>query len=320
MYLLDHNDRLICCFATRHKTRYVDFMRIRQICPVLFEGIGGKKTAEMLYFLGKDEGGITMAWISAAFHSKTLKMPVEAEILVPQPGDKTMSQIGDYKVIVLLHGANNDRAEWLLKSQIYDLVKELPVVVFMPSGKNSFYVNTANGYDYMDYITKEIPEFIKKHFNVSEDRRDWLIAGESMGGYGAAVCGLNHTEQFGNIGIMSGALNILEVMKQAKDDVSVFNVELLFGNDLEAVAQSSLNVMKYCHEVPYGERPRIFLCCGKQDFLYAMNKGFYHEMKDEYDVTYTEGDGNHDFLYWNERLKEMIPWFMEDDRKKEVGA
>lgn len=256
-----------------------------------------------------------MAWISATFQSKALKMPVEAEILVPQPGYKTMSQLEDYKVMILLHGANNDRAEWLLKSQIYDLVKELPIVVFMPSGKNSFYVNTANGYDYMDYITKEIPEFIKKHFRVSRDRRDWLIAGESMGGYGAAVCGLNHVEQFGNVGIMSGALDIVAIMGQ-KEKSPAFRMELVFGDNMEVLAESSLNVMKYCREMPEADRPRIFLCCGKQDFLYSMNEQFYREIKNGYDVTYTEGDGNHDFAYWNERLKELIPWFMADNRKE----
>ncbi len=253
-----------------------------------------------------------MAWISAAFKSKALKMPVEAEILVPQPGYKTLTQRENYKVIILLHGANNDRAEWLLKSQIYDLVRELPVVVFMPSGKNSFYVNMANGYNYMDYITKEIPEFIKKHFRVSADRRDWLIAGESMGGYGAAVCGLNHAAQFGNVGIMSGALEITheELWK------SPFRFDLIFGENGEALVNSSMNVFKCCHEVPESERPRIFLCCGKQDFLYPMTVDFYREIRAEYDVTYTEGDGAHDFAYWNERLREMLPWFMEGNRKE----
>ncbi len=255
-----------------------------------------------------------MAWISAAFRSKALKMPVEAEILVPQPGYKTLTQREDYKVIILLHGANNDRAEWLLKSQIYDLVRELPVVVFMPSGKNSFYVNTWNGYDYMDYITKEIPEFIKKHFRVSEDRHDWLIAGSSMGGYGAAVCGLNHEEQFGNIGIFSGALDLdYELMQE-----SPYRFDLILGDDWEKIAESSYNVFKACHEISKEERPRIFLCCGKQDFLYSMNERFYREIKTEYDVTYTEGEGDHDFTYWNERLKEMIPWFMENGQGKEV--
>ncbi|MCR4902359.1 MAG: hypothetical protein K6A23_05840, partial [Butyrivibrio sp.] len=95
-----------------------------------------------------------MAWATMSFKSRALNMPVEAEVLVPQPGYKSLVQVDDYKVIILLHGVRNDRTEWLLKSQIYDMVKELPVIVFMPSGRNSFYLNTYNGYKYMDYISE----------------------------------------------------------------------------------------------------------------------------------------------------------------------
>lgn len=248
-----------------------------------------------------------MAWVSVCFKSKALKMPVEAEVLVPQPGIKGTSQKDSYKVIILLHGANHDRTEWLLKSQIYDFVKEEPILVFMPSGKNSFFVNTANGYNYMDYITKEVPEFIKKHFRVSKDREDWLIAGESMGGYGACVCGLNHREQFGNIGIFSGALDIVST----ETHLPVINMELVFGGDFEKVADSSYNVYKFCHEIPENERPNIFMCCGRQDRLYNMNFRFYNAVKDGYDVTYYEDDGGHDFDFWNVQLKKMIKWFMK---------
>lgn len=255
-----------------------------------------------------------MAWISAAFKSKSLNMPVEAEILVPQQGYKRLGQREEYKVMILLHGANNDRTEWLLKSRIYDIVKELPVLVFMPSGKNSFYVNTANGYDYMDYITLEIPDFIKKMFRVSYDRKDWLIAGESMGGYGSLVCGLNHTEQFGNVASFSGALDILSEDTR----LSVINMELVFGNDIKKLEDSNYNIYKLCHEIPDEDKPRIMLNCGKQDRLYGMNVRFYNEIKDEYDVTYTDGDGNHNFVYWNERLKELIPWFMGECQEEEA--
>ena len=108
-----------------------------------------------------------MAWGTFSFRSMALNMPVEAEVLIPQAGYKSLTQTENYKVIVLLHGVRNDRTEWLLKSQISEMVKELPVLVFMPSAKNSFYVNTYTGYKYMDYVSKEIPEFIKTHCPVS---------------------------------------------------------------------------------------------------------------------------------------------------------
>lgn len=252
-----------------------------------------------------------MAWITTEFKSQKLKMPVEAEILVPQPGYKTLKQEDGYKVIILLHGANNDRTEWLLKSRIYDMVKELPVLVFMPSGKNSFYVNTANGYDYMDYITEEIPNYIKNRFNVSERRQDWLIAGESMGGYGALVCGLNHPEVFGNIASFSGAVDILDENVKLPN----LNMDLIFGNDREILRKSNYNLFELCHRVDVNNRPEIFMNCGKQDRLYNMNVRFYDEIKNDYHVKYKDGDGGHDFDYWDDRLREMLDWFMDMNKE-----
>lgn len=249
-----------------------------------------------------------MAWITCSFKSTALKMPVEAEILVPQAMDRTSNYTKDFKVIILMHGANWDSCEWLLKSHIFDLVRQQPVLVFMPSGKNSFYVNTANGYNYMDYITKEIPDYIKKHFRVSNNRADWLIAGESMGGYGAVVNGLNAVEQFGNIASFSGALDVLS------DAINLPSIrkELIFGDDLESKKGSNVDVYSLCHKIEDSKKPRIFMNCGKQDSLYDMNVDFYEEIKDEYDVTVTlDKDGKHDFLYWNDRLDEMIPWFLK---------
>lgn len=251
-----------------------------------------------------------MAWISCDFLSKTLNMPVEAEILVPQPDGKRMLKTKDYKVIVLLHGANGDRTEWLLKSPIADLVSTQPILVFMPSVKNSFYVNMANGYRYMDYITKEIPEFIKAHFPVSKNREDWLIAGESMGGYGAMLCGLCAAEQFGNIASFSGTMDIMDERLR----YPMFQMELAFGEDWEKTGKSDHNLFLLCRKVAdlleREKRPNIFLNCGKQDYLHKMNVDYYNTIKDHFDVWFTDGDGMHDFTYWNERLKEMIPWFL----------
>ena len=250
-----------------------------------------------------------MAWISMAFRSKTVNMPVEVELLVPQPGYKSLRQSEGYKVMILLHGANNDRTEWLLKSQIFDMVKELPILVCMPSGKNSFYVNTANGYDYMDYVTKELPEWISTMFRVSDKREDWLIAGESMGGYGALVCGLNHPERFGQIASFSGALDIADMGHR----LPTFRMELIFGENWQQEIAENYNVYSYCHTISEELRPRLYLCCGKQDGLYDMNVRFRNEVQGEYDLSWSEGDGGHDFGYWNERLKEMLAWFLGEE-------
>ena len=246
-----------------------------------------------------------MAWGTFSFRSKTLNMPVEAEVLIPQCGYKTLTQTDGYKVIILLHGANNDRTEWLLKSQIFDMVKELPVLVFMPSGKNSFYVNTYNGYAYMDYVSQEIPAFIKSHFRVSGRREDWLIAGESMGGFGAVVNGLNHTDTFGNIAEFSGALDVNDIAR----DLPGIRMRNLFGDEPDA----KVDPFALAEQTPAEVRPRIFMCCGSEDRLIEVNRRFYEHIKNLYDVTAVWGDGAHEYQYWNERLKDMFAWFCDEE-------
>lgn len=248
-----------------------------------------------------------MAWITTTFRSKTLNMPIEAEILVPQAGVWGMEQKDNYKVIVLLHGMYNDRTEWLFKSDIFNCVKDKPVLVFMPSGKNSFYINTYNGYNYMDFITKEIPEFIKRHFKVSDRKEDWMIAGESMGGFGAMVCGLNAGDIYGNIGALSGAYDIKYMMSEN----GFKGADMVFGKDCETVLKSSVNPFWQCHRVDEANRPRIFMCCGKQDELIDVNVDLYDELKPEYDVIFSQDEGGHSFQYWNGVLPQLVSWFME---------
>ena len=252
-----------------------------------------------------------MAWGTFNFRSQSLNMPVEAEVLIPQPGYKHLTQREGFKVIILLHGANNDRTEWLMKSQIYDMVRELPVLVFMPSGKNSFYVNTYSGYRYADYITKEIPEFIRTHFRVSSKKEDWLLAGESMGGYGAVVCGLHQTDTFGNIAEFSGALDVPNI-SEALPQIKMIN---LFGPEYLTSVPQAYDPFYLAEHTPKQKRPRLFMCCGDEDPLLEVNQRFYEAVKDEYDTTACWGNGGHEFRYWNERLKEMFVWFCEDELK-----
>lgn len=250
-----------------------------------------------------------MAWISAVLKSKAVNMPVEVELLVPQPGYKGLEQTEDYKVVILLHGIHNDRTEWLLKSQIFDMVREIPVLVCMPSGKNSFYVNTANGYDYMDFVSEELPAWLRSMFRVSQRREDWLIAGASMGGYGAMVCGLNHTERFGSIGAFSGAFDILELA----DALEPYRMDLIFGGDWKARLPENYDLFRFSHRISASERPRIYMCCGEGDLLFDMNERLRDELQGEYDITWRGGEGGHDFRYWNERLRELLSWFLGEE-------
>ena len=156
----------------------------------------------------------------------------------------------------------------------------------------------------MDDITKEIPSLIRDMFPVSEDPRKWTIMGESMGGYGALVCGLHHPEVFGGIAAFSAVTDAMNAAALLPD-VCFGDV---FGSREEAVRKG---YDLFCLADQMKETPQIRMCCGKSDFLLDMNRRFYGKILSRWDAAYSEGEGDHDFLYWNPRIPEVLSWIMK---------
>lgn len=240
-----------------------------------------------------------MAWLSADFDSKALHMPVSVDILMPQGH-------GNYKTIYLLHGAGGDKTTWLLKTRIADYVEKENVAVIMPSGNNGFYVNQRYGKNYMDYISQELPELCESWFSLSERRQDRMIAGMSMGGYGAFVNALNRPDVFGYVASFSGVLDIM----QRYDHPQGLDMQRIFGdrNELE----KSRNDLFYITEQATNDLQYLIMC-GEQDIRCNMSEAMYIHMKNYgYSVSFEKTEGKHDFVYWDQCIKRAIEWFVEE--------
>ena len=250
-----------------------------------------------------------MAWATLSFESKTLNRPEKIEVLIPQYGFKGQDQKGDFGVVFVLHGLHKDRKEWLLDSQLPFLTRELPLLVVMPSGSNGFYINTANGYHYMDYICRELPAFIKSMFPVSRDPADWTIMGESMGGYGSLVCGFHFPEVFGAVAAFSPVTDILK----ASENFSDVSFEDLLGSR-ERASELGFDLFELVRQMDHF--PPVRICCGTEDSLLPMNRQFVKVLKEKCPVHYSEGPGGHDFLCWNPEIPAVLSWIME--RRNEI--
>lgn len=243
-----------------------------------------------------------MAWLNINFSSKTLNMPVEMEVICPQ------KKVEDCKVVFLLHGAIGDRASWLLRSQIEYFASQRNLCVVMPSGKNYFYINTENGYNYMDFICSELPSYIKNMFYVSKNPKDWMIAGCSMGGYGALRCGIEAKDVFGYIGAFSAAVDMVGLYGEP----SFVDFANTFGTKEKLAASNNnlFNIMNEAKDTP------ILMTIGKQDELYESNVRFYKEFKDKANISFYEKDGGHDWDLWNDSIKLALKWFEGEDCKE----
>lgn len=252
-----------------------------------------------------------MAWLSMNFKSKTLNRPVELEVLMPQSGKAD-------KVLFLLHGAVDNRNAWLLKSQIEVFAEGKDLCVVMPDGMNSFYVNTKNSYKFMDFICDELPGFIRKMFHVPEERNDWMIAGNSMGGYGAIRCGVQVKDVFGYVASFSGALDVVDLYENCDFTNSFANVWNVFG-DKDDLVQSDNNLyVLMAKNSKECELTKFLLTCGWDDDLAECNRRFSDEFGEDYDMVYIEKRGGHDWAFWNDSLRCAIEWFYGNPDFEEV--
>lgn len=65
-------------------------------------------------------------------------------------------------------------------------------------GSGGFYINSDRG-RYEDFIIQEIWPFVRTHFSIRPDRESHVLAGASMGGFGAFNLGIKYRHEFAHV-------------------------------------------------------------------------------------------------------------------------
>lgn len=118
-------------------------------------------------------------------------------------------------VIHLYHGGGDDFRSWTDFGAAEELTADSPYLVVMPDGGAGTYSRVAVGsevHDWPSFHTKEIPEFLAKTYSVETDRGSQLLAGLSMGGYGAMKYAAWHPDRFGAAAAFSSPLDPLSAV------------------------------------------------------------------------------------------------------------
>ena len=126
-----------------------------------------------------------MALIRLDHCLRTVKVNTPLNIILPDPGAMGKQPVRERKVLYLLHGLSDDASAWQRYSSIETYANAYGLVVVMPSVGRSFYIDQPNGQQYFTYLTQELPQYLSDVFALHPKREDTLIAGLSMGGYGA---------------------------------------------------------------------------------------------------------------------------------------
>lgn len=264
-----------------------------------------------------------MAFLELKYHSDALGMGVSVNVVLPEKAKTLIGMTADgaasptYKTLYLLHGLSDDHSIWMRRTSIERYAADYGIAVVMPSVARSWYTDTAYGMKYLTFVSRELPAVCQSYFRgMSTRREDNLVAGLSMGGYGAIKVALTRPDLFGYCASFSGALDVAHMWDPRlwREGRYIFGCDLEGFSDLEGTQHDLFALCTRAKEAgtPF---PALYLWCGERDSLLGDNRKF-HAHLDALGVehTYAESDGNHAWTYWDEQIQRTLRLFLGKDK------
>jgi putative tributyrin esterase len=230
-----------------------------------------------------------MAFFKMRFQSHQLGQGVTVNVIMPDDVTRPV------KTVWLYHGLSDDQNTWMEQTSIQRYAAQFGVAVVMPCSDRGWYTDTAYGKNYFTFVTKELVDTCRKFFPfLSTRREDNMVAGLSMGGYGALKAALTYPEQYGYCGSLSGWVNITrkDLPCSFEEWQGVFGYDLLDVAQLKDTKHDLLALVKALKK-EQKDLPQIYLWCGIKDYLIDENKTFIKDLKDldvHHECLFSEGD------------------------------
>lgn len=249
-----------------------------------------------------------MAFCELKFFSNALQKATAADILLPEQHTQ-----GPFPVLYLLHGLSDDNTVWQRRTSIERYVAGLPLIVVMPDGGRGFYSDAEQGMAWESAIVKDLIGYVDAMFQTRAERSGRVVAGLSMGGYGAAKFALKYPDVFCAAVSHSGAMRFANrplASDPANERVAGFNREFA-----RVVGENPVggphDLFALAANLEPAQRPALRIDCGVDDFLIEDNRTF-HAYLDEIGFAheYHEFPGAHNWEYWDEHIQEAIRFLM----------
>ncbi|MFA5004407.1 MAG: alpha/beta hydrolase-fold protein [Candidatus Saccharimonadales bacterium] len=151
------------------------------------------------------------------------------------------------------------------------------------------------------YLSTDVPNYIKSHFEVANGPGHWAIGGLSMGGMCSIMLALRHTDVYHYFLDFGGEIGP-EVGSQQK------TISELFRGSETAWAEHQPSQLLEQHN--YSDMGGFF-SVGKEDSLKvtAATRQLYQQSKAAgIESIYETIGGNHTFAVWQQSFKDALPW------------
>ena len=250
-----------------------------------------------------------MAMIQASFLSDCLKRKVHFNALLPIDPMFPETFRAPFKTAYLLHGYSGSCDDWFTRHSLGNLSQQNNLAIILPNSENHFYVDDLQRDDmYGEFIGRELVEFTRKVFPISDTRDDTIIGGISMGGYGSLRNGMKYNDVFGHIVAIAPALILNEFTgpeyHPTIQGATLGYYESVFG-DLNTANERDVDVFWLSQKMKDESAvfPSIYFACGSNDRLVFENRRFHAHLT-ELGVphVYEEGSGTHDGLFFDPHL------------------
>lgn len=101
-------------------------------------------------------------------------------------------------------------SEWVRHTPIERWAEALGLAVIMPEGLKSDYTDMVYGMKWWQFISLELPEYLRRVFGLCPERSRQYVFGAEMGGLGALKLGLRQPERFRAVGAADVPLDQFE--------------------------------------------------------------------------------------------------------------
>ena len=135
-----------------------------------------------------------MAKIQCNVISYTLMRTVDIDVILPTVTIPESMIIKEKFIMIIKRNFctlsftwfGNNHAQWCGYTNVELYAEERQIAVVMISGENKKYIDQDEDL-FADFIENELPEFITQVFPVPQEKKILILAGLSMGGFGAYI-------------------------------------------------------------------------------------------------------------------------------------
>lgn len=223
-----------------------------------------------------------------------------------------------YPVVYFLHGLGNSpkdfesRGAAALTDRLIREGRVPPMIVALPSGAVSYYVNRKDGgAPYEDHVRLEAPAYVEAHYPVRTDREGRSISGISMGGFGALKIAMRYPGEFGSASAHTPFLMKEIPEGEGTDRTSRMFMRVmktLYGNPIDEAMWRANNPFALAQTEKGGLPPLLFTAASQDRYgLHLPAQAFHEELATE-DIPhiYVPFEGVHGWksfeIHWEEML------------------